>query len=88
MTTEANQLVGGIHDRMPVILHDNDYDLWLDPEMQDPTKLKRLYKPFPATEMESYLVYPKSIMLAKKGPNSSNRWPGRKICFDLRARHF
>jgi putative SOS response-associated peptidase YedK len=56
MTTSANELVGEIHDRMPVILSPDDYDLWLDPEMQEPAKLTRLYKPFPASEMESRLV--------------------------------
>ena len=28
---EANPLVGGVHDRMPVMLLSQDYDRWLDP---------------------------------------------------------
>jgi putative SOS response-associated peptidase YedK len=56
MTTSANELVGKIHDRMPVILSPKNYDLWLDPEIQEPIRLKRLYQPFPATEMESRVV--------------------------------
>lgn len=68
MTTSANDLVGEIHDRMPVILHDIDYDLWLEPEMQDPARLKRLYQPFPAAEMESYLVDPKVNNARNEGP--------------------
>jgi putative SOS response-associated peptidase YedK len=35
LTTDANELVGSIHDRMPVILDPGDYGLWLDPEVQD-----------------------------------------------------
>jgi putative SOS response-associated peptidase YedK len=31
ITTSANALVSGIHDRMPVILERENYDLWLDP---------------------------------------------------------
>jgi putative SOS response-associated peptidase YedK len=31
LTTAANELVGTLHDRMPVILDKNDYDEWLDP---------------------------------------------------------
>ena len=29
ITTDANELVAGIHDRMPVILRPADYDRWL-----------------------------------------------------------
>jgi putative SOS response-associated peptidase YedK len=68
MTTSANELVGEIHDRMPVILSPDDYDLWLDPEMQEPAKLTRLYKPFAASEMESYLVSTEVNKVANQGP--------------------
>jgi putative SOS response-associated peptidase YedK len=32
ITTGPNELMEGIHDRMPVILSPEDYDLWLEPE--------------------------------------------------------
>jgi putative SOS response-associated peptidase YedK len=67
MTTSANELVGEIHDRMPVILSPDDYDLWLDPEMQEPAKLTRLYKPFAASEMESHLVSMNVNKVANQG---------------------
>ena len=44
LTTEANDLVADIHDRMPVILRPEDYDRWLGIE-PDPRDLLR---PFPA----------------------------------------
>jgi putative SOS response-associated peptidase YedK len=31
ITTEPNGTMGPIHDRMPVILHERDFDEWLDP---------------------------------------------------------
>ena len=34
LTTDANDLTRPIHDRMPVILKPEDYDLWLDPEVK------------------------------------------------------
>ena len=34
ITTEANGVVGQVHDRMPVILMPDDYDRWLDPAEQ------------------------------------------------------
>lgn len=56
ITTEANELVAQIHDRMPVILHEKDEGTWLDPDLQDPVKLKALLKPYPADSMEMYEV--------------------------------
>jgi putative SOS response-associated peptidase YedK len=35
VTTEANELLAPVHDRMPVILHRKDFDRWLDPEYQN-----------------------------------------------------
>jgi putative SOS response-associated peptidase YedK len=45
ITTEANGVVGQIHDRMPVILMPDDYDRWLDPNEQEAAKLKELLRP-------------------------------------------
>jgi putative SOS response-associated peptidase YedK len=44
------------HDRMPVILNPSDYDLWLDPSVQDPELLEPLLRPYPSDEMEAYAV--------------------------------
>lgn len=56
LTTRANELLGKLHDRMPVILAPNDYDVWLDPAREDPASLEYLYEPYPAAEMSSYRV--------------------------------
>jgi len=48
--------MAGIHDRMPVILSPDDYDLWLDPEFQGKDKLLSLLRPYPADEMAAYPV--------------------------------
>jgi putative SOS response-associated peptidase YedK len=49
-------LVGSIHDRMPVILNPADYDLWLDPEVQDAKKLEPLLVPYTSEAMAAWLV--------------------------------
>ena len=36
---------------MPVILDPDDYDLWLDPAIDDRKKLERLLVPFPIRDM-------------------------------------
>ncbi len=51
MTTESNAVLEPIHNRMPVILHPKDYDLWLDPRRKDPAELTCLLKPYPPDEM-------------------------------------
>lgn len=56
LTTEANELMQSIHDRMPVILPPEQYGLWLDPRNGDTGKLAKLLRPFPSEEMVAYKV--------------------------------
>jgi putative SOS response-associated peptidase YedK len=45
-----------MHDRIPVIIEKDDYDLWMDPGMNDPDKLTDLLKPFDSRKMRVYPV--------------------------------
>lgn len=56
LTTEANALIADIHNRMPVILKPEDYDLWLDPGVTDPGRVMGLLRPFDARGMRKYPV--------------------------------
>lgn len=51
LTTAPNELVRPLHDRMPVILPEEAYDLWLDPEIRTVERLLGLLRPFPAERM-------------------------------------
>lgn len=51
MTTSANKLVAPLHERMPVILHPDNFTLWLNHNMHDPEQLLPLYLPFPSAGM-------------------------------------
>jgi putative SOS response-associated peptidase YedK len=53
LTTTANAVTSAIHDRMPVILDPADYDLWLDPGMNNADAVADLLKPFDAHKMRS-----------------------------------
>jgi putative SOS response-associated peptidase YedK len=44
LTTTPNAVTSTVHDRMPVILHLDSYDLWLDPGMQNVTAISELLK--------------------------------------------
>lgn len=56
LTTSANDLVRPVHERMPVILPPERYDLWLDPEVEDTSMLEPLLAPYPAREMAAHPV--------------------------------
>ena len=55
ITTEANELMQPIHNRMPVILAPQDYDLWLNPEVKTPELLQILCS-YSSDEMMAYPV--------------------------------
>lgn len=56
LTTAANEMMRPLHDRMPVILHPDDYALWLDPQETKPDQLLPLFRPFPSEQMTAYPV--------------------------------
>ncbi len=56
IVTQANKLLGAIHDRMPVILDAEDYDLWLDPATKEPRLLESLLRPYPMERLTAYPI--------------------------------
>jgi len=56
VTTKANELVAPLHDRMPVILKQEDEDRWLSGEALSGNDREKILAPYPAGEMEAYPV--------------------------------
>jgi putative SOS response-associated peptidase YedK len=56
ITTQPNELMQEIHNRMPVILPEAAYPLWLNPGEADTGQLQALLQPYPAGEMAAYPV--------------------------------
>jgi putative SOS response-associated peptidase YedK len=56
LTTTPNALTSAVHDRMPVILEGESYDLWLDPGMQNVAAISEPLKPYDARHMRCYPV--------------------------------
>ncbi len=56
ITTKANEAVQGLHDRMPVIILPDSYDLWLDRRVQDKDRLQPLLRPLPSELLNIYPV--------------------------------
>jgi putative SOS response-associated peptidase YedK len=62
VTTEANEKLAPIHDRMPVVLPETAWGEWLDSDNHDTTRLARLLVPAPSDE---FLCYPVSTRVNK-----------------------
>jgi len=56
ITTEPNELMASIHNRMPVILQPATYSQWLDPAPQSANRLQNLLLAYPAGDMHAYPV--------------------------------
>ena len=56
LTTAQNAVTSAIHDRMPVILDPDGYELWLDPGMTDVSAASELLKPYDAGLMRCYPI--------------------------------
>jgi len=69
LTTDSNELLQPIHDRMPVILKVEDYDLWLDPRVKKPDALQPLLKPYPPEGMAGHPVSSKVNKAAYESPD-------------------
>ena len=56
LTTTPNAITAPVHDRMPVILDRQCYDLWLDPGTTDTSVISEFLKPFDARLMNCFPV--------------------------------
>ena len=56
ITTEPNELMARIHDRMPAIVPREHYARWLDPALRDPVELQAMITSYPAANMQAVPV--------------------------------
>ena len=68
ITTEPNELVRPLHDRMPVILDGAAIDQWLDPKLHEPAQLEPLLRPLPASIMAGVPVSTRVNAVRNDGP--------------------
>ena len=68
LTTDANTTVAALHNRMPVILKPEDFDLWLDPGEHRREKLTPLLRPAPGDLLALYPVSRYVNKPANEGP--------------------
>lgn len=71
ITTDPNPVAVTIHNRMPALLHPNDYDVWLDREETERPPI-HLLRPFPANEMAIHEAHPKVGNVRNQGAEMLN----------------
>ncbi|MBZ5651457.1 MAG: SOS response-associated peptidase [Acidobacteriia bacterium] len=71
LTTTPNDLLAGVHDRMPVILAPEHHDRWLDPSLRDAATAVTLLNPFASHLMRRYPVSMRVNLVANDGPECS-----------------
>jgi putative SOS response-associated peptidase YedK len=74
LTTTPNALLTDVHDRMPVILRPENYDLWLDPGFKDVQALAEILVPFDAWQMTSFPVSTRINTVANDDPDCIGPW--------------
>ena len=79
ITTTPNQLTAAVHDRMPVILRPQDYELWLSHPPVEPhakpvpqLELLALLRPYPAEKMEACKARPEVGQVRNNYPELLN----------------
>lgn len=73
LTTQANEVLRPVHDRMPVILHAEDYELWLEGDVRKLGLVKELLRPYPTEQMMSYPVGTAINRPSNQGPELIER---------------
>jgi putative SOS response-associated peptidase YedK len=81
LTTTPNAVTSPVHDRMPVILAPDSYDLWLDPGMRDVSVASDLLKPYDARAMRCLPCHRQQCRGSMCSTNPRWHRPGR--CMSL-----
>lgn len=56
LTVEANKEMASLHNRMPVILRQDQEQAWLNPSVEKPAELQEMLTPYPDNQLEFYRV--------------------------------
>lgn len=68
ITTTAQDELGRIHDRMPMLIEPSAYNAWLDAKTTDPEQLERLLVPAAPGRLEAFPVSTDVNAVANNGP--------------------
>jgi putative SOS response-associated peptidase YedK len=75
ITTSAEDDLGHIHDRMPLLVEPSRWGRWLDPTVSDPEELLGLLVPAAPGRLEAYPVSTEVNNVANNGAHLLNPLP-------------
>jgi putative SOS response-associated peptidase YedK len=79
LTTRAEDAVGHIHDRMPLLVEPERYAAWLDPSVSDADELKKLLVPAAPGRLEAYPVTTQVNNVRNNGPDLLDALPAEDL---------
>ncbi len=79
LTTTAEDAVGHIHDRMPLLVEPERYAAWLDPAANDPDVLRGLLVPAAPGRLEAYPVSTAVNSVRNNGPELVDPLPPEQL---------
>ncbi|HZQ29121.1 MAG TPA: SOS response-associated peptidase [Acidimicrobiales bacterium] len=79
ITTEPNELLAPIHDRMPVVLAPEAWDAWLDPKNEDVGALEALLVPAADDLLELFPVSTEVNNVKNNGPQLAEPLEGHDV---------
>jgi putative SOS response-associated peptidase YedK len=82
VTTDAAESIRRIHDRMPVVLAQSDWDRWMDTAFSDTDKLSELLRPFEPKALQSWPVSRQVNAPKNQGPELIERDPSVAVSGD------
>jgi putative SOS response-associated peptidase YedK len=68
ITTVANATVAPLHDRMPVMLTEEDWDQWLDPAESSAELMREMLVPAPSHPLQRHPVSSRVNNVRNEGP--------------------
>ena len=71
LTTAPNSVVVDMHDRMPVIVPPDKYEVWLDPDVTDFDAIRDILRPYDPDQMRRYPVSTKLNNSKNEGAESA-----------------
>ncbi|MCD0482851.1 SOS response-associated peptidase [Streptacidiphilus sp. ASG 303] len=82
LTTDAEDALGRIHPRMPLLVEPGGYDAWLDPDRSDPDELRSLLVPPAAGRLAARPVSPAVNNVRNNGPQLTEPIPADQVLGD------
>jgi len=83
LTTRAEDAVGHIHDRMPLLVEPERYAAWLDPGTSDPDELLGLLVPAAPGRLEAYPVSTQVNNVRNNGPELLDALAPEEVAEDV-----